>query len=76
MVEIVVCRHVKEAGRGIRDHKPFNYDAQVWATACLNQVPVVFSEDFRDGSIFSNPPLPVRQAGSPPFSKGGELKKA
>jgi len=39
------------AGRGVRDHKLSYYDAQVWATARLNQVPVVFSEDFRDGSI-------------------------
>ena len=42
---------VIEAGRGVRDHKLSYYDAQVWATARLNQVPVVFSEDFRDGSI-------------------------
>ena len=42
---------VIEAGRGVRDHKLSYYDAQVWAIARLNQVPVVFSEDFRDGSI-------------------------
>ena len=42
---------VMEAGRGVRDYKLSYYDAQVWATARLNQVPVVFSEDFRDGSI-------------------------
>jgi predicted nucleic acid-binding protein len=42
---------VMEAGRGVRDHKLSYYDAQVWATARLNQLPVVFSEDFRDGSI-------------------------
>jgi len=42
---------VMEAGRGARNHKLSYYDAQVWATARLNQVPVVFSEDFRDGSI-------------------------
>jgi predicted nucleic acid-binding protein len=42
---------VLEAGRGVRDHKLPYYDAQVWATARLNQVPVAFSEDFRDGSI-------------------------
>jgi predicted nucleic acid-binding protein len=42
---------VLEAGRGVRDHKLSYYDAQVWATARLNQVPVVFSEDFRDGSL-------------------------
>ena len=42
---------VMEAGRGVRDHKLSYFDAQVWATARLNQVPVVFSEDFDDGSI-------------------------
>src|SRR4030065_1519667 len=42
---------VMEAGRGVRDHKLSYYDAQVWATARLNQVPVVFSEDVRGGSI-------------------------
>jgi len=42
---------VMEAGRGVRDHKLSYYDAQVWATARLNQAPVVFSEDFHDGSI-------------------------
>jgi predicted nucleic acid-binding protein len=42
---------VIEAGRGVRDHKLSYHDAQVWATARLNQLSVVFSEDFRDGSI-------------------------
>jgi predicted nucleic acid-binding protein len=42
---------VMEAGRGVRDHKFSYYDAQIWATARLNQVPIVFSEDFRDGSL-------------------------
>jgi predicted nucleic acid-binding protein len=27
------------------------WDAQIWATARLNQVPVVFSEDFNTGSL-------------------------
>lgn len=40
---------VLEAGRGVRDHKLAYYDAQIWATARLNQVPIVFSEDFQDG---------------------------
>jgi len=26
------------------------YDAQIWAAARLNQIPVVFSEDFNSGS--------------------------
>jgi predicted nucleic acid-binding protein len=40
---------VLEAARGVRDHKLAYYDAQIWATARLNQVPIVFSEDFQDG---------------------------
>ena len=40
-----------EAGRGVRDHQMAYYDAQVWATAHLNQIPVLFSEDFNDGAI-------------------------
>ena len=42
---------VMEAARGVRDHKLSYYDAQIWATARLNQVPIVFSENFRDGSL-------------------------
>lgn len=41
---------VLEAGRGARDHQLAYYDAQLWAMAKLNQIPVVFSEDFRTGS--------------------------
>jgi predicted nucleic acid-binding protein len=40
-----------EAIRGVRVHKLAYYDAQIWATARLNQVPVIFSEDFQDGQI-------------------------
>ena len=40
---------ILEAARGVRDHALAYYDAQIWATARLNQVPVVFSEDFQDG---------------------------
>jgi len=42
---------VLEAARGARDHALSYYDAQVWATARLNQVPVLFSEDFSDGQV-------------------------
>jgi predicted nucleic acid-binding protein len=42
---------VLEAARGVRDHRLSFYDAQIWAAARLNQVPVVFSEDFQDGQI-------------------------
>lgn len=39
-----------EAGRGVRDYQLAYYDAQVWATAHLNQVSALFSEDFNDGA--------------------------
>ena len=42
---------VLEAARGCRDHGLSYYDAQIWATARLNQVPVVFTEDFTDGQV-------------------------
>jgi predicted nucleic acid-binding protein len=37
---------VFEAGRGARDYQLSYYDAQLWATAQLNQIPIIFSEDF------------------------------
>jgi predicted nucleic acid-binding protein len=40
-----------EAARGVRDYQLSYYDAQIWASARLNQVPVIFSEDFQDGQI-------------------------
>ncbi len=42
---------VLEAARGVRDHQFNFWDAQIWAAARLNQIPVVFSEDFNSGSI-------------------------
>ena len=42
---------VLEAARGARDHGLAYYDAQIWAAARLNQVTVVFSEDFSDGQV-------------------------
>jgi len=43
-------RIILEATRGVRDHQLSYYDAQVWASARLNQIPVVFSEDFQNGT--------------------------
>ena len=40
---------VLEAARGFRQHRLSYYDAQIWATARLNQVPTVFTEDFQHG---------------------------
>ncbi len=42
---------VLEATRGVRHHQFNFWDAQIWATARLNQIPVVFSEDFNPGQV-------------------------
>jgi predicted nucleic acid-binding protein len=41
---------VLEAARGVRDYRFSYFDAQIWATARLNQIPTVFSEDFNTGA--------------------------
>jgi predicted nucleic acid-binding protein len=55
---------VLEAGRGVRDHQLSYFDAQIWATARLNQVPTIFTEDFTNGRRlegvqFLNPLMPA-----------------
>jgi len=40
-----------EALRGIKEHNFSLWDAQIWASARVNQIPVVLSEDFSSGSI-------------------------
>jgi predicted nucleic acid-binding protein len=57
---------VLEAARGVRDHQLNFWDAQIWAAARLNQLPVVFSEDFNVGATlegvhFVNPFDPAFQ---------------
>jgi predicted nucleic acid-binding protein len=42
---------VIEATRGVREYQFSYWDAQIWAAARLNQVPVIFSEDFNVGSV-------------------------
>jgi predicted nucleic acid-binding protein len=42
---------VFEALRGARDYQLSYYDAQIWATAKLHQVPTIFTEDFTDGRV-------------------------
>jgi len=42
---------VLEAVRGVRTYQMAYWDAQIWASAKMNQVPVVFSEDFGKGVI-------------------------
>lgn len=41
---------VLEAVRGVRDHRLSFWDSLIWATARMNQIPVVLSEDFSDNS--------------------------
>ena len=41
---------VLEAGRGVRDYQMSYYDAQIWATARLNQIATIFSENFNVGA--------------------------
>jgi len=49
-----------EAVRAVEEHSFRFFDAQIWATAKLNQVPIVLSEDFPvgatvEGVTFENP---------------------
>ncbi len=51
---------VLEAGRGCVAYQMPYWDAQIWATAKLNQVPQILSEDFQHGRVvegveFKNP---------------------
>lgn len=55
---------VLEGCRGAGEHSLSIWDALIWATAKLNQVPVVLSEDFVDGAFlegvrFLNPFAPA-----------------
>lgn len=57
---------ILESARGVNEHQFSFYDAQIWATAKLNGIPDVLSEDFShgrriEGVRFRNPllgPLP------------------
>ncbi|MCQ3936860.1 MAG: PIN domain-containing protein [Chloroflexi bacterium] len=60
---------VIEAARGVRDHSLSFYDAQIWASALINDVPVIFSEDFQDGQTLEG----VRFVN--PFAENFELEK-
>jgi predicted nucleic acid-binding protein len=42
---------VLEAIRGVREHQFHSWDAQLWALARLNQVAVIFSQDFNPGAV-------------------------
>ena len=47
----VTAQVVLEAARGVRDYQFSFWDAQLWAVARLNNIPVVFSEDFSPGAV-------------------------
>jgi predicted nucleic acid-binding protein len=54
---------VLEAMRGVREFRLAFWDAQIWAAARLNQIPIVFTENFNPGSFlegvrFMNPFAP------------------
>lgn len=59
---------VLEAARGAIDHQLSFWDALIWATAKLNQIPIVLSEDFRSGTSLEG----VRFVN--PFSNGFDLE--
>jgi len=42
---------VFEAARGAAQHRLPYWDAQLWATARLNQIPAILTEDFADGGL-------------------------
>jgi len=49
-----------EAIRGVKEHRMTFWDAQIWATSRLNQIPTILSEDFSHGATiegvrFANP---------------------
>jgi len=55
---------VLQAIDGVLKHRLHYWDAQIWAVARLNQIPVVFSEDFSEGTVlegvrFVNPLRPA-----------------
>jgi predicted nucleic acid-binding protein len=57
---------VLEALRGVRQYHLQFWDAQIWAAARLNQIPIIFSEDFQNGAAFEgvnfvNPFIPSFQ---------------
>lgn len=56
----ITSQVVLEAMRGVREFQLSFWDAQIWAAARLNQIPIVISEDFSPNSVlegvrFTNP---------------------
>ncbi len=60
---------ILEAVRGVQTYGLAYYDAQLWACAKLNQIPIIFSEDFQDGQTIEG----VRFVN--PFTETFQLEK-
>jgi predicted nucleic acid-binding protein len=45
---------VLEAVRGVRTYNMAYWDAQIWASARLHQIPVIFTEDFSNGAVIES----------------------
>jgi len=62
-VYVITPTVVLEAARGVRDHRLSFWDAQLWATARLNQIPTILTEDVPgerlEGVQYLNPFAPA-----------------
>lgn len=58
-----------EAVRGVRTYKMAYWDAQIWASARLHQIPLIFTEDFNVGAVIEG----VRFVN--PFEEGFNLDR-
>lgn len=65
LTPMVIINAIKAVG----DYQLAYYDAQIWACAHLNQIPLIFSEDFSDGQTLEG----VRFVN--PFAENFELEK-
>jgi predicted nucleic acid-binding protein len=59
---------VLEAVRGVKTYTMSYWDAQIWASARLNQIPLIFTEDFNVGAVIEG----VRFVN--PFEEGFNLE--
>jgi predicted nucleic acid-binding protein len=60
---------ILEAVRGVRTYKMAYWDAQIWASARLHQIPFIFTEDFNVGAVIEG----VRFVN--PFEEGFNLDR-
>lgn len=67
-VRCTTTRVVLEALRATIRYQMHYYDAQIWAVARVNHIPLVLSEDFADGAVIEG----VRFAN--PFAEGFDLE--